>query len=252
MTSAKRMSIVTQRLGQRRVDCLQGRPPRGKFNTHYVPTRQGRVWFQSVSLARRRCNFRVIRRADEPAANQRVRALLALGLRGESLRRREPLRGGSCQSRLRSVTCIQNRYAMRAWIDCPGLESSPDAGAIRRHQPADSATHDDYFRLQQVNHIAKPDGQMAGGLFQNLLCQFIAAACGFVYGLRGYVGNISASHFQDLRMVVAALAEQAARACEIAVPEAYISTHPRLPQPHSGPLKLMLMWPPSQPPPARP
>src|SRR5271170_5985656 len=98
MTSAKRMSIVTQRLGQRRVDCLLGRPPRGKFNTHYVPTRQRRVWFQSVSLARRRRNFRAIRRADEPAANQRVRALLALGLRGESLRRREPLGGGSCPS----------------------------------------------------------------------------------------------------------------------------------------------------------
>src|SRR5271163_4363693 len=102
---------------------------------------------------------------------------------------------------------------MRAWIDCPGLESSPDAGAIRRHQAADAAAHDDYFRLQQVNYIAEPNGQMAGGLFQNLLRQFIAAACGFVYGLRGYVGNISASHFQDSRMVVAALAEQAAGAC---------------------------------------
>src|SRR5271155_2211823 len=169
MTSAKRMSIVTQRLDQRRVDCLQGRPLRGKFNTHYIPTRQGRVWFQSVSPARRRCNSRMIRRADEPAANQRVRALLALGLRGESLRRREPLGGGSCQSWLRSVARIQNGRAMRAWIDCPGLETSPDAGAIRRHQPADSAAHDDYFRLQQVNYIAEPDGQMAGGFFQNLL-----------------------------------------------------------------------------------
>src|SRR5271156_4272845 len=98
MTSAKRMSIVTQRLDQRRVDCLQGRPLRGKFSTHYIPTRQGRVWVQNVLPARPRCNFRMIRRADEPAANQRVREFLALGLRGESLGGREPLRGGSCQS----------------------------------------------------------------------------------------------------------------------------------------------------------